>query len=133
MEWCDIMIWQFPLWWLGMPAMMKGWVDRVFARRRTYGHSDYHSEGVFSGKRAMISTTTGVAEGAYRKDGPSGDISGLLRPVHHGVLKFTGYSVLAPHVVYSPIRMTEQERCDALNSFSERVIQLPDELPIDIP
>ena len=30
-EWCDLMIWQFPLWWFGVPAVMKGWVDRVFA------------------------------------------------------------------------------------------------------
>jgi putative NADPH-quinone reductase len=25
------MIWQFPLWWFGLPAMVQGWLDRVFA------------------------------------------------------------------------------------------------------
>jgi NAD(P)H dehydrogenase (quinone) len=30
-ESCDLMIWQFPLWWFGLPAILKGWVDRVFA------------------------------------------------------------------------------------------------------
>ena len=34
-EWCDLMIWQFPLWWFGMPGILKGWVDRVFAMGRT--------------------------------------------------------------------------------------------------
>jgi len=27
----DALILQFPLWWFGMPAILKGWVDRVFA------------------------------------------------------------------------------------------------------
>jgi Flavodoxin-like fold len=22
-EWCDLMIWQFPLWWFGLPAVLK--------------------------------------------------------------------------------------------------------------
>jgi NAD(P)H dehydrogenase (quinone) len=26
LEWCDLMIWQFPLWWFGLPAVLKGWV-----------------------------------------------------------------------------------------------------------
>jgi putative NADPH-quinone reductase len=31
LEWCDLMIWQFPLWWFGLPAILKGWADRVLA------------------------------------------------------------------------------------------------------
>ena len=27
--WCDALVLQFPLWWLGLPAILKGWVDRV--------------------------------------------------------------------------------------------------------
>ncbi len=36
---------QFPLWWFSMPAIMKGWIDRVYARGFAYGvgeHSDSH-------------------------------------------------------------------------------------------
>jgi hypothetical protein len=29
MEWCDLMIWQFPLWWFGLPGILKGWVARL--------------------------------------------------------------------------------------------------------
>src|SRR5579864_3621873 len=28
-EWCDLMSWQFPLWWFELPGILKGWVDRV--------------------------------------------------------------------------------------------------------
>ena len=35
--WCDVLIFQFPIWWLGLPAILKGWVDRVFAVDHAYG------------------------------------------------------------------------------------------------
>ena len=35
LEACDLLILQFPLWWFGLPAIMKGWVDRVLAMGRT--------------------------------------------------------------------------------------------------
>ena len=52
MEWCDLMIWQFPLWWFGLPAILKGWVDRVFVMGRTYGNGRYYQAGVFFGENA---------------------------------------------------------------------------------
>lgn len=27
--WCDTLIFVYPTWWYGLPAMMKGWLDRV--------------------------------------------------------------------------------------------------------
>lgn len=35
--WCDLLILQFPLWWFSVPAIMKGWIDRVFVNGRIYG------------------------------------------------------------------------------------------------
>lgn len=29
LEWCDTLIFVYPTWWYGLPAMMKGWLDRV--------------------------------------------------------------------------------------------------------
>lgn len=28
-EWCDTLIFVYPTWWYGLPAMLKGWLDRV--------------------------------------------------------------------------------------------------------
>ena len=33
----DAVIFQFPLWWFGLPAMLKGWFDRVFSNGFAYG------------------------------------------------------------------------------------------------
>ena len=45
MEWCDFMLWQHPLWWFGLPAILKGWVDRCFAMGRTYGGGKLYENG----------------------------------------------------------------------------------------
>ncbi len=29
LEWCDALIFVYPTWWYGLPAMLKGWLDRV--------------------------------------------------------------------------------------------------------
>lgn len=35
-ERCDALVMVFPLWWYGMPAMLKGWLDRVFCAGWAY-------------------------------------------------------------------------------------------------
>jgi len=29
LEWCDTLIFVYPTWWYGLPAILKGWLDRV--------------------------------------------------------------------------------------------------------
>ena len=31
LQWCDTLIMVYPTWWSGQPAMLKGWIDRVWA------------------------------------------------------------------------------------------------------
>jgi hypothetical protein len=97
------MIWQFPLWWFGLPGILKGWADRVFAMGRTYGGERFYENGVFKGKRALLSLTTGGPEAVYQKGGWNGDIHAMLRPIQRGILRFTGWEVLAPNIVYAEI------------------------------
>ena len=72
LEWCDLMIWQFPLWWFSVPAILKGWVDRVFVMGRVYGNEHIYETGRFRGKQAMLSLTTGGTEDAYLAGGFDG-------------------------------------------------------------
>jgi len=131
-ESCDLMIWQFPLWWFGLPAILKGWVDRVFAMGRTYGGDRFYGNGVFRGKRAMLSVTTGGPAAAYVAGGFNGDIHSILRPIHRGMLRFTGWDVLQPNIVYGPVRLSDGERESALNAWANRLVSIADEEPIDV-
>ncbi|NEO52492.1 MAG: NAD(P)H-dependent oxidoreductase [Okeania sp. SIO3B5] len=131
-EWCDLMIWQFPLWWFGLPAVFKGWVDRVFAMGRVYGGGQIYETGVFRGKRALLSLTTGGAEDIYIKGGFNGDINGILRPIHRGMLQFVGFDVLAPEIVYAPVRMTDEQRVKILENYAARLKEISKESAIDV-
>ena len=115
------MIWQFPLWWFGLPAILKGWIDRVFAMGRTYGDGHIYETGRFKGKCALLSLTTGGPEAAYMKDGFNGDLSAMLRPIQRGMLNFTGFSVLQPQVVYGPVRVDDAQRQAWLAQWAQRL------------
>lgn len=132
MEECDLMIWQFPLWWFGLPGILKGWVDRVFVMGRTYGGERFYENGAFKGKRTMLSLTTGGPEAAYKKGGWNGDIHSVLRPIERGILRFTGWEVLAPNIVYAPVRVTRDERSAALAAWASRLRAIGAELPVDV-
>ncbi len=34
--WCDTLVFVYPTWWFGLPAMLKGWLERVFIPHRTF-------------------------------------------------------------------------------------------------
>ena len=126
------MIWQFPLWWFGLPAVLKGWVDRVFAMGRIYGGGHICETGVFRGKRALLSLTTGGPEDAYLKDGFNGDIHGILKPIHRGILQFVGFDVLAPQIVYGPAHMSDEQRKQEFDRFGNRLMRISEESPIAV-
>ncbi|MBK8164802.1 MAG: NAD(P)H-dependent oxidoreductase [bacterium] len=131
-ESCDLMIWQFPLWWFGLPAALKGWVDRVFAMGRLYGGGRIYETGTCRGKRALLSLTTGGPEEAYRKGAFNGDIAGILRPIQRGMLQFVGFDVLAPQIVYGPVRLTDEQRQQHLADYAARLRQIGNEAPIEV-
>ena len=123
--WCDALILQFPLWWFSLPAMLKGWVDRVFASGgRIYGGGKWYDRGVFAGKRAMCALTVGGPAPIYSEHGLNGPIASILFPINHGILYFTGFTVIEPFLVHAPVRKSDQERAAELARYRGRVLAL---------
>jgi len=122
LEACDLLIFQFPLWWFGMPAILKGWIDRVLAMGRLYGGGRWYDKGALAGKRAMVAMTTGGPESMYVP--PTGyeslnpTLDTILTPIHHGVFWFTGMRVLEPFVAWSPAHMSDEERGATLDDYA---------------
>lgn len=121
--WADALIIAFPLWWFSMPAILKGWIDRVYSYGFGYGvgeHSDVrwgdrYGEGVLAGKRAMLIVTAGGWQSHYGQRGINGPIDDLLFPINHGVLHYPGYDVLPSFVVYQADR-TDEDRFRAIQA-----------------
>ncbi|GFO68030.1 NAD(P)H dehydrogenase [Geomonas limicola] len=131
-EQCDLMIWHFPLWWFSVPAILKGWYDRVFAMGRFYGNGRFYETGMMRGKRAMLTLTTGGPVEAYQPGGFNGDMNGVLRPIQRGMFEFVGFSVLAPQVAYAVAHVSDQEREDLLEAYRARLRSIDNEAPITV-
>ena len=79
-----------------------------------------------------MSVTTGGPEAVYQKGGWNGDIHAILRPIQRGILRFTGWDVLAPNIVYAPVRVSDEERQAWLKSWAARLRTIENERPIEV-
>lgn len=95
----DLVVLQFPLWWFGMPAILKGWLDRVLVYGKLYSSTSRLHAGVLRGKRAMLSVTAGSSAAACSHDGQEGDTRLILWPIHY-TLYYVGFTVLEPALVF---------------------------------
>ncbi|WP_054301214.1 NAD(P)H-dependent oxidoreductase [Gemmobacter sp. LW-1] len=60
LERADLVVLVFPTWWYGLPAMLKGWIDRVWVPGHAYDHaSDLGPiSGRLTGLRGLLAVTT---------------------------------------------------------------------------
>lgn len=121
---CDLLVFLFPIWWLGMPAIMKGWVDRVFAVGVAYGGGRWFESGAMRGKRALCIVATGGLPQAYDGSGHYAPIETVLYPIHRGILAFTGFEVLPPFVAHGPNRVDDAQRRELLLALRRRLAAL---------
>ncbi|MDX2192791.1 MAG: NAD(P)H-dependent oxidoreductase [Gemmatimonadales bacterium] len=117
----DFVLLQFPLWWFGVPAMLKGWIDRVFAFGFAYGPGQSHATGPFGfRKTAMLSLTTGGPEANFVPE-KAGSLDTLLHAVEYGALDFAGFRVLPRFVAWSAARVGDGERAAYLDALAGRL------------
>ena len=118
----DLLILQFPMWWFSMPAILKGWVDRVFAFGATYDFGRTWENGVFAGRKAMLSITASAPEAAFKPDGRNGDMERVLWPIHAGILALCGYSVLPPFISHGIPFIGEEAMQAELERYKQRLL-----------
>ncbi len=116
----DLLVLSFPVWWFSMPAILKGWIDQVFLLSAIFGGGyGIFDEGGMTNKKAMMLLTTGGVEasfapGASSAPGGYGDLNDFLYHVHRGMFEFVGYDVVHPFVTHAPVRLSDEEREQAL-------------------
>jgi NAD(P)H dehydrogenase (quinone) len=122
--WCDCLILQFPLWWFSVPAILKGWIDRVFVNGVVYGNGHRFDTGGLRGRRAMLSVSTACYPDMVQPDGLLADLNINLWHLHHGTLAYAGFQVLPPFVSWSIHYTTQQKREQYLADYVTRMSQL---------
>ena len=63
--WAEHITFIYPIWWTGMPAIMKGFIDRVFSYSFAYRYDQGVQKGLLSGKQSTIINTHGKSQAEY--------------------------------------------------------------------
>lgn len=95
----DLVVFQFPIWWHSAPAILKGWMDRVFVSGGLYTSRMRYDRGYFKGKRAICAVTTGAPAETFAKGGRSGTLEQTLWSTQYS-LHYMGFAVLPPFAVH---------------------------------
>jgi NAD(P)H dehydrogenase (quinone) len=129
----DLLIFNFPLWWFGMPAILKGWVDRVMAMGAIYGNGRYYENGIGRGKYALVALTTGGPPAAYGKWGVNPPLERVLAPIQHGIFWFLGYQPLPAFAIHGVRALTDAERRNKLDELDRYISGIDRVTPIGLP
>jgi len=116
-EWADLIIFQFPIWYETMPALLKAWFERVLAHGFAHNilEGKVNDQGFLKGKKAMLSFTAGSEKESFYNDISSEDKTKLLPPVTKA-LRFTGLKVIDAFAVFNAMPLSED---DAEKAFDE--------------
>jgi NAD(P)H dehydrogenase (quinone) len=97
----DVLGFTSPVFWFSVPAILKGWIDRVFLAGPFYGGRRIYAKGGLAGKRAFAAMSLGGREHMFGADAIHGELGvGMLRHFFQGTLGYVGLAVHRPFFAY---------------------------------
>lgn len=115
----DLLVLNFPVYWFSMPAILKGWIDRVLVSGLCYGGKRIYDKGGMVGKRALVGATIGGREHMFGEGAIHGPIEHLLKPVIQGTLGYVGFEVLEPFIGWHVPYVTPEARARILADYRD--------------
>lgn len=91
LKWADVITFIYPIWWTGLPAIMKGYIERVFTYGFAYRYVKGEQMGMLKGKKAIIINTQGKSHAQYAASGMD---KALLLTSDKGIFEYCGIKVL---------------------------------------
>jgi NAD(P)H dehydrogenase (quinone) len=114
----------FPLWWGGVPAILKGWFDRVCAYGFAYADGKRFENGYLRDRRGLFAIATGGTEARFSADGTYGEMRHVMHGVRRCMLEYLGLEVADPFVAYAAPRVDDAQRADYLREWETRIAQV---------
>ncbi len=127
------MIFNFPVYWFSVPAILKGWFDRVLVSGICYGGKRFYDQGGLAGKRALLTLTLGGRDHMFGPGAIHGPLEDMLRPVLRGTLAYTGMTVLPPFVAWHVPYVSDEVRAGYLQAYQARLAGIEQDTPLVFP
>ena len=116
----DLLVMVQPLWWFSLPAMAKGWIDRVFVNGLAYEYPGNEPwTGPLTHVRALAVFTSSYERAEFEPGGRAGSVEAVLHPLLWGTFAYCGMQVLEPFIAYaadSVDRATREGYLEALRT-----------------
>lgn len=108
--WADLITFIYPVWWVGMPAVLKGYIDRVFTQGFAYGMDEKaRFQGLLANKKVVILNNMGSSYDRYNKNGM---LNTLRQSTDEGIFEFCGMEVVE-HRFFGHINTDSKHECEA--------------------
>jgi glutathione-regulated potassium-efflux system ancillary protein KefF len=116
-----LVVWLHPIHWYGMPALMKLWLDEVFAFGWAYGPGGQ----ALRGKDLWLAASTGGPEDSYRPDGYNRHVFAAFLPPYEQTAALAGMRWLPPLLLHGAHRVADADLLAHENLFADRLMQHP--------
>ncbi|ALC83477.1 NAD(P)H-dependent oxidoreductase [Bacillus gobiensis] len=118
----DVITFIYPIWWSGLPAILKGYVDRVFAYGFAYAYGEGEIIQLLKGKKGLIINTHGTPKEIYDEMGMTASLT-ITSDV--GIFDFTGIEPL-DHLLFGNVSEYLEEAAlkDILKQVEEKINSL---------
>ncbi len=114
----DLVVMVAPVWWYSVPAILKGYIDRVFSIGFAYEYTATGPRGLLTGKKALVITTSGADERAAKA---SGLVEGITNTVVNAVFGFSGFAEYKYKNFFAVPTVSDQERKAMLTELRQLI------------
>ena len=99
--WAEGLVFVFPIWWASMPAVLKGWIDRVFSLGFAYTFGDQGPQGLLRHQKALLITTCGADQIFFDQSGVQ---KAIQMTIDLGIFAFTGIPKVQHEFFYNVVQ-----------------------------
>lgn len=130
----ELVVFTFPLYWFSVPAIMKGWFDRVLLSGLCYGGKRIYAKGGLAGKRAFAAFSMGARADMIGQGAIHGELAtGMMRHLFQGTLGYVGMTVHEPFVANYIPYCGEQAMAAMLDDLRRTVRMLRNRDVLSVP
>src|SRR5664279_571622 len=116
-----LVVWQQPIYWYGMPPLLKLWVDDVLSFGWAYGPDGK----ALRGKDLWLVASTGGPEDSYRPDSYNRYFFDAFLPPYEQTAALCGMRFLPPLILHGAHKASEAELAAHVDSYVQRLADYP--------
>lgn len=124
-KWADVITFIYPVWWSGMPAILKGYIDRVFSYGFAFKYENNRMTGLLTNKRVLVINTMGADRDTYLQ---SGMLTAMETIIDNGIFKMCEMDVVGHYFFGNLVERGEENRKKILQQVKKIAHNLTGEL-----